>query len=242
MSLRASIAVGIVGWVLALALLGGWIEARRKSRGSGAGIDYEQAVDKMMSDLVVGIPPNVRVAVLPFTNAQGTPTAIGRYSSDSVVAWLTAKKGISVFDRENIATLIEEADRMWSGRFNTQTAPKLSELLGISFILSGTVVVTRSEVVVTARATDVETGSIVGAVTTSGNLTRRLEAVAHLDTEAGSPCLDAASDFVGAHFQWLWAAIVVPVSLWLVHLLRSRSGPSAKEGRMSRNASEANER
>ncbi len=225
--------VSLAGWILAVFLLfNGSVDEGPELTGRAS---LESAIEDARVRLHEFAPPGSRFGVVAFRDPADRMSALGRYLSASMIEALRADECLTVLDRDNLDSVKEEAADAWGVAFNNETAPKLGELLSMGYLLSGTVFLVDSEVTMSLRITNTTTGEIVGTTLQTAVADQRLTALAILDSDNANPCLSAVTTFASKHFQWIWATLVVPLTLWLLHLLRrtrARSGlpPSANEG------------
>ncbi len=81
-----------------------------------------------------------RVAVMDFDNK--TPHGgwrIGQGASDMLATHLVKLGKYSVIERDKLATVLKEQDIGQSGRIEPRTAVKLGKVLGVSYIVTGSV-------------------------------------------------------------------------------------------------------
>lgn len=105
------------------------------------------------------------VAVLYFdNNSIGRDAAdyngLGKGIADLLITDLTANSGVRVVERERIQALLEEQNLVRQGAIDAGTAVRLGRLLGVRHMITGAFMNTGSQMVLTARTIDVESGQI----------------------------------------------------------------------------------
>lgn len=105
------------------------------------------------------------VAVLYFdNNSIGRDAAdyggIGKGIADLLITDLAATSGVRVVERERVQTLLQEQDLVRQGAIDPATAVRLGKLLGVRHMITGGFMSTGSQMVLTARTIDVESGQI----------------------------------------------------------------------------------
>ncbi|MCG6971492.1 MAG: CsgG/HfaB family protein [Gammaproteobacteria bacterium] len=86
------------------------------------------------------VAAKTRVAVMDFDNK--TPHGgwrIGRGASDMLATELVKLKKYSVIERDKLASILKEQDLGASGRIDPATAVKIGKVLGVDFIVTGSV-------------------------------------------------------------------------------------------------------
>lgn len=161
------------------------------------------------------------VAVLYFdNNSIGRDAAdfagIGKGIADLLITDLAANPELRVVERERIQTLLREQDLVRQGAIDAGTAIRLGKLLGVRHMVTGGFMSTGSQMVLTARTIDVETGRIdnpqrvqqggddvlalIGQLSSRLTTTLKLPAVERRTGEAGHPKYPAhGTDSAHAH-------------------------------------------
>ncbi|UPT75547.1 MAG: CsgG/HfaB family protein [Elusimicrobiota bacterium] len=104
-----------------------------------------------------------RVAVMPFTAADGGSSRDGWNISEKLVTQLVKTGKVQALERSMLKTLLEEHDLGRTGAFDPATLRKLGKVLSAEGIVTGSFVTIGREVVINARLINVETGVIVAA-------------------------------------------------------------------------------
>lgn len=82
----------------------------------------------------------IRVAVVDFDNK--TPHGgwkVGRGAADMLATELVKKTKLEVFERDKLAAVMKEQDLGASGRFEASTAAQLGKIIGVQYIVTGSV-------------------------------------------------------------------------------------------------------
>jgi curli biogenesis system outer membrane secretion channel CsgG len=93
-----------------------------------------------MMVVVAPVQAKVRIAVMDFDNK--TPHGgwrIGQGASDMLATELVKKGDYSVIERDKLASLLKEQDLGATGRIDPSTAVKIGKVLGVSYIVTGSV-------------------------------------------------------------------------------------------------------
>jgi TolB-like protein len=110
-----------------------------------------------------------RVLVTEFKNADGKVDAVGSFVTQKLTSML-ADQGLIVVDRSQVKALLDEIARVDEGLSDPATTRSLGKQTGAEVIVTGISYPASMTVKVEARATDLETASVVG--TASQNVTR----------------------------------------------------------------------
>nr|WP_092074283.1 FlgO family outer membrane protein [Dendrosporobacter quercicolus]NSL49187.1 hypothetical protein [Dendrosporobacter quercicolus DSM 1736]SDM86986.1 Curli production assembly/transport component CsgG [Dendrosporobacter quercicolus] len=119
-----------------------------------------------------------RIGVVSFENAsQVSDYTMGRGISDILIAELVQNKNYEVVERNRLDALLKEQVRGASGIIDGQSAAQIGKLLGLDYLVTGTIVEagveqdffsTKAKVVVSVRMIDAQTGTIIFADQTVG--------------------------------------------------------------------------
>jgi hypothetical protein len=103
------------------------------------------------------------VAAIDFTDLQGRPTELGRFLSEQLSVEMVMTGGVSMLDRANIKSILDEHKLTEEGLVNPANARKLGEFAGVDTILIGNVTPLDSGFVLTVKAIATESSKIVAA-------------------------------------------------------------------------------
>lgn len=105
------------------------------------------------------------VAVVDFTDLQGTVTEFGRFLAEEFsVALAEDQNGFKVIDRTNLKTILQEHKLASSGIIDPQTARKLGEITGVQALVTGTVTPFGDTLRISVKVLDSETAEIISGV------------------------------------------------------------------------------
>lgn len=168
-------------WLLCLALIFSSTScqtaqvAERLYRDSIDSTLYEVPVS-LLSKLREEIPPGTRIVIADLEGDCGTEV------KDALMRRLIENSDYTVLTRDNLGSLIKEADFTWSGRVDTRTATRLGDLLGASVFIVGRVVFCgftvdektniygeRFNILAMLRIIDLRTGEAIFASSSEGN-------------------------------------------------------------------------
>lgn len=104
------------------------------------------------------------VAVLDFTDLQGTTTELGRFLSEELTINLViGHKVLNVVDRANLSRLLDEHKLSKSGLVNPDDIKKLGKIAGVDALITGTVTPMGKMLRISTKVINTETAKIVGA-------------------------------------------------------------------------------
>lgn len=104
------------------------------------------------------------IAVLDFTDLQGTVTELGRFLAEELSTNLViGKKQFDVIDRANLNRLLDENKLSRSGLVDPENIKRLGKIAGANAIVTGTVTPLGSSLRISAKVINTETAKIVGA-------------------------------------------------------------------------------
>lgn len=108
--------------------------------------------------------PASAIAVVDFTDLQGTVTELGRFVAEEIALGLvTSKKGLSVVDRTHLKALLQENKLAASGIIDPATARRLGQIAGVENLVTGTITPLSDSVRVVVKVLDTETARVVTA-------------------------------------------------------------------------------
>lgn len=104
------------------------------------------------------------IAVLDFTDLQGTVTELGKFLAEELSADLVmGQKQFDVIDRANLKRLLDENKLSRSGLVDPEAIKRLGKMAGADALVTGTVTPLGNTLRVSARIINTETARIVGA-------------------------------------------------------------------------------
>src|SRR5213592_154160 len=134
-----------------------------------------KAFVSMMADNLVKASRKT-VAVVDFTDLQGSVTELGRFLAEEVsVALSGTGKGLDVVDRTHLKALLQENKLAASGIIDPVTARKLGQIAGVDVLLTGTVTPFGDSVRCSVKALDTATARIITAFTMEVAKTKAIE-------------------------------------------------------------------
>ena len=123
-------------------------------------------LDDGMSDLSRQISSRMhegqkqKIAVIEFSELNGTVTDFGRFLSEELITNLVASRKFDVIERQLLNRILAEHKLTITGLIDESTAKQLGKILGADAICSGTVTDLVNAVKVNARLISTETGAI----------------------------------------------------------------------------------
>ncbi len=106
--------------------------------------------------------PEIRFAVLDFTDSSGSFTAYGRIIGDETFYRLSALKGIHLLERQRLSAILEEHSLEQSGLVSGEAGDRLGRILPADIITAGSYVFEGDRIRVNGRFTEIRTGEIRG--------------------------------------------------------------------------------
>lgn len=126
-----------------------------------------------------------RIGVVAFSNvSQVSDRTIGGGISDILIAELVQNKNFEVVERSRLDAILKEQMRGASGIIDATSAAKIGQLLGLDYLVTGTIVeagveqdffTTKTKVVISVRMIDAQTGTIIFADQTVGRKSANIQ-------------------------------------------------------------------
>ncbi len=108
------------------------------------------------------------VAVLPFRDLSGVKMSVGEAIRETVTSDLKTLGGVRVVERAELDRVLGEQHLQGAGEVDSATAARVGKLTGATLIAVGAYQQSASDVRLTARFVQVETGEIVGTAKVDG--------------------------------------------------------------------------
>lgn len=125
------------------------------------------------------------VAVVDFTDLDGTPTKLGRFLAEEFSdALFSEAKGFDVIDRTHLKAILQEYKLASQGLIDPATARKLGQIAGVQTLVTGTITPFEEHVRLSLKVLDTETAKIVAANTIDVPKTKTIADL--IQSEAGS--------------------------------------------------------
>ena len=125
---------------------------------------FEEKIDslsKTMADKIAEAGKK-KVAVVDFTDLQGTVTELGRFVSEEFsVSLVSAGKGFRVVDRTHLQSIIKENKLSTTGVIDPKTARKLGKIAGVEALVTGSLTSFGDNVRITVKILDTETAEVI---------------------------------------------------------------------------------
>lgn len=128
--------------------------------------NYDQEMAAMAGNVSNGLEEQgvKSVAVLDFTDLQGTTTELGRFLAEELSTNLVlSRKRFDVIDRANLNRLLDEHKLSRSGLVDPENIKRLGKVAGAHALVTGTVTPIGDKLRISARVISTETAKIVGA-------------------------------------------------------------------------------
>lgn len=127
-----------------------------------------------------------KIAVIEFSDLQGTVTKFGRYLAEELITRLYLSNKFEVIERQLLNKVLQEHQLNLSGLIDVSSAQELGRILGVDAIASGSVTDLGSTVKVNARLISTQTGKIfsVASVTVvKDNVVGKLMGASNMDVK-----------------------------------------------------------
>jgi TolB-like protein len=159
---------------------------------SGGVLGTAQQLDTVAATLVSKLAAGRKtVAVVDFTDLQGSATELGRYLAEELsVALAIGAKGFTVVDRTHLKAILQEHKLAASGIIDPLTARQLGKLAGVDTLITGTLTPFGDSVRLSVKALDTQTAGMLAATAADVPRTRAIE---ELLTRSVSPSLGSST-------------------------------------------------
>ena len=131
-----------------------------------ASFSYEReikAISATLSDQVARTGKKM-VAVVDFTDLQGSVTELGRFLAEELsVAFAMSGKGFEVVDRTNLKTILAEHKLATTGIIDPATAKKLGQIAGVDALITASITPFGDSIRLSAKVLDTATARVIGA-------------------------------------------------------------------------------
>ncbi len=131
------------------------------------------AQDQELRDLATQLAQKITksgkktVAVVDFTDLQGTVTELGRFLAEELSVCLSQQaSGFQVIDRTYLKTILREHKLDASGLIDPATASKLGEITGVQALITGTITPLGDNVSLSVKVLNATTEAIIAATIT----------------------------------------------------------------------------
>ncbi len=155
--LTVAIIVAIVG---AAAFSTSVLSKKVERQQVDATMSLQQAVSVMAKELSREIPWNDKVAVVDFQMLDGTRKPLCSYWSEGLTGEIHKQGRLKVMERRMIRKLLEEQELQASDMTRPEIITKTGKLLGVKWIITGTITRIGDEVEINARAMKVKRGKV----------------------------------------------------------------------------------
>lgn len=127
--------------------------------------------------------PKRRIAVIDFSDINGQMPPAGAAIAELLISELFKTGRYDIVERKLLSSLLEQHKLNMTGLVDEATARKVGKLLGVDYIVTGTVIDLDSALNVNARTIDIETGSIVA----TGSADLQQDSFKHLPQTPAEP-------------------------------------------------------
>jgi len=170
--------------VMGLGMVGGGVAEAQQREITAAAVN-------IATDIAAGSKRSV--AVVDFTDLQGTVTELGRFVAEEMALGLVmARKNLSVIDRTHLRTLMEENKLGTTGLIDPATARKLGKIIGVEVLVTGTITPFPDSVRVVIKVLDTDTATILAADSMDIAKTQTIESLLSRDINRAGPASTSA--------------------------------------------------
>jgi TolB-like protein len=127
--------------------------------------------------------PKRRITVLDFSDVQGQTNSAGAVIAELLISELFRTGRYEIVERKHLSGVLEQHRLNMTGLVDESTARRVGKLVGVDYIVTGTVIDLGAALNVNARTIAIETGSISAAA--SADLER--DSFLHLPKPAAEP-------------------------------------------------------
>ena len=145
-------------------------------------IAQTENIDKEINALAEKISAQVKesgrkkVAVLEFTDLQGSSSELGRFLTEEVSVSLVERRlGFSVIDRANLAALLSEKNLTEKGLIDPKNAEEFNKASGVDAIILGKFTGLKDEVTLATKIIATDTAETVGAARARLPMSKEIE-------------------------------------------------------------------
>ena len=159
---------GLICWVLSIFMI----------LGAGKLLSYEKEIKAISATTAESIASlgKKTVAVVDFTDLQGSVTELGRFLAEELsVALASSAKGFEVVDRTHLKTLLQEYKLSATGLIDPQTARKLGQVAGVEALVTGSITPFGDSIRLTVKVLDTNTAKMIGATAADIPKTKAIE-------------------------------------------------------------------
>jgi curli biogenesis system outer membrane secretion channel CsgG len=110
---------------------------------------------------------NMRIAIVPFRELDGTVTVLGTYLAEALTTNLFRAGGIEIVERAMLDKVLQELKLGESGVIDGDTAKMLGKVAGVDSIVTGSITDLATYVSINCRMIDTETGRVFAAAETT---------------------------------------------------------------------------
>ncbi|MGD2087818.1 MAG: FlgO family outer membrane protein [Candidatus Aminicenantes bacterium] len=131
-----------------------------------ASTGYEKEIENISKTMAekIAAAGKQKVAVVDFTDLQGSVTELGRFISEEFsISLASAGKGFTVVDRTHLKSILEEHKLSAKGLIDPATARKLGKIAGVEALVTGTLTPFGDSVRISVKILDTETATIIDA-------------------------------------------------------------------------------
>jgi len=185
-------------------------------------VAFGQGYDQQVRGVARGIQEKLTaagkktVAVVDFTDLDGSVTWLGRFLAEEVsVALASEAKGFEVIERTQLKAILQEQKLGTSGVIDPQTARRVGQIAGADVITTGSLTPFGDSIRLSVKALDVSTARMIAAASTDIPKTKAIDELLAKDVGGASgvakPAVPAAGQPVGAGpaFQNRWFRLSV---------------------------------
>lgn len=126
--------------------------------------NLEISLAALTKQIAISVPEGQKkkIAIIPFSNLDGTTTKFGQYLAEELTTRLCQTQRFKVIERQQLNKVISEQELGMTALIDTHTAASVCKILGADAIVSGSITEFSSSVKINGRIIAAETGEIYG--------------------------------------------------------------------------------
>lgn len=216
--------ISLSGWFISIVLLMTLLKIHNDIEIQ----EFEKGINLLSDDLIEDIIKTKKKQVLikNFQNFKNTETPLGKFVTTNLVSSINKKDNSIVFvNREYIEDITLEQRLTRSGLTRMQDISEVGALIGGQLVVTGKTELSNNELAISVQMTDIESGRIITSRNSKLLSDQMINSFAD-DNHQFNKCffiiLDKINTFISDNFQWLWAAILVPIMGWIWNSKRKK--------------------
>lgn len=203
----------IIGWCLSLILILTILTSDNEEKQT-----FGKGIHSLSENLMEEIKKTKKKYVLikDFQDFKNAQTPLGRFVVENLISCINEKdNSITFINRENAKDIINEINFQHSGITSAENSLRIGKIVGSQLMMSGRTEASNKEITVSVSITDIETNKIINSRTYDMLSNQIINTVTGYNKQFDQcviVLLDKMKTVIANNFQWLWAAILVPIA------------------------------